>query len=48
MSKMTLLASLVDECKLHKRAVSQRPDTELVFKGLGVAKRYCKERFNWR
>ena len=42
MSKMTLLASLVDECKLHKRAVSQRPDTELVFKGLGVAKRYCR------
>ena len=36
------LASLVDECKLHKRAVSQRPDTELVFKGLGVAKRYCR------
>ena len=36
------LASLVDECKLHKRAVSQRPDTELVFKGLGVAKRNCR------
>ena len=36
------LASLVDECKLHKRAVSQRPDSELVFKGLGVAKRYCR------
>ena len=42
MSKMTLLASLVDECKLHKRAVSQRPNTELVFKDLGVAKRYCR------
>ena len=36
------LASLVDECKLHKRAVAQRPDSELVFKGLGVAKRYCR------
>ena len=36
------LASLVDEGKLHKRAVSQRPDSELVFKGLGVAKRYCR------
>ena len=36
------LASLVDECKLHKRAVSQRPDTELVFKGLVVAKRNCR------
>ena len=42
MSKMTLLRPLVDECKLHKRAVSQRPDSELVFKGLGVAKRYCR------
>ena len=36
------LASLVDECSLHKRVVAQRPDSELVFKGLGVAKRYCR------
>ena len=27
---------------LQKRAVSQRPDTELFLKGLGVAKRYCR------
>ena len=36
------LASLVDECSLHKGVVSQRPDSELVFKGLGVAKRNCR------
>ena len=36
------LASLVDECKLHKRTVLQRSGAGPVFKGLGVAKRYCK------
>ena len=35
------LASLVDECKLHKRTVLQHSDPGRVCKDLGVAKRYC-------
>ena len=40
--KMTLLRPSSTSASLHKRVVSQRPDSELVFKGLGVAKRYCR------
>ena len=36
------LASLVDECKLHKRTVSQPFGPGRIFKDLGVAKRYCR------
>ena len=42
MSKMTLLRPSSTSASLHKGAVAQRPDSELVFKGLGVAKRYCR------